>query len=137
MELVNGISFRLLLHLSQANLFSALSLTKNMPTAERNIIAGKASFYVLIIILVVYYSDQVIMHSFDISIPDLSLSGDFIFALFGFRLLFPVTGNGGKSDAGGTVNTDIAFIPLAMPGTVGPCPGSVQLMWCVYAPAKP
>lgn len=124
MELVNGIGFGLLLILPLANPFFSvvlfLSLTKNMSVAERNIIAGKASLYVLLIMLIVYYSGQLIMHSFGISIPGLRISGGLIVALFGFRLLFPAAEKGGKSDTGGASNTDIAFIPLAMPGTAGP-----------------
>jgi multiple antibiotic resistance protein len=123
-ELINGIGFGLLLILPLANPFFSvvlfLSLTKNMSKEERNVIAGKSSFYILLIMLVVYYSGQIIMHSFGISIPGLRISGGFIVALFGFKMLFPTVKNDVQNERNRPEDSDIAFIPLAMPGTAGP-----------------
>lgn len=123
-ELINGIGFGLLLILPLANPFFSvvlfISLTKNMSKEDRKIVAGKSSIYILLIMLVVYYSGQLIMHSFGISIPGLRISGGFIVALFGFRMLFPDTKKVSINDEDKPASTDIAFIPLAMPGTAGP-----------------
>lgn len=66
------------------------------------------------------------MHSFGISIPGMRIAGGLIVAFLGFNMLFPsaappsvaevdnaVSGNGAKPP-------NIAFVPLAMPGTAGP-----------------
>nr|WP_129362532.1 MarC family NAAT transporter [uncultured Enterobacter sp.] len=104
-----------------------LGLAGNMNNAQRNEQARMASVYVFIIMMVAYYAGQLVMNTFGISIPGLRIAGGLIVAFIGFRMLFPQqkahetpeakTKSEELEDA---PDTNIAFVPLAMPSTAGP-----------------
>ncbi|MBR8656266.1 MarC family NAAT transporter [Achromobacter sp. Marseille-Q0513] len=104
-----------------------LSLGQHIPYKERARQIRQAAFYVVGIMLVTYYAGAWIMSTFGISIPGLRIAGGLIVMVLGFSMLFPKTQ---PEDAPEVEQTDaaarrgaapnIAFVPLAMPGTAGP-----------------
>lgn len=72
------------------------------------------------IMIITFYAGQAIMDAFGISLPGLRIAGGMIVMFIGFRMLFPSGGDSklDSSDPESNPN-DIAFIPLAMPSTVG------------------
>ncbi|MBV7481769.1 MarC family NAAT transporter [Bordetella sp. BOR01] len=121
-----------------------LALSRGYTPAERNRQIDRAAVYVATIILVCFYAGNAIMSGFGISIPGLRIAGGLIVAYIGFGMLFPDTNQNEASvqldmapDTSGVhVETlhgpsrpkprDIAFIPLALPGTAGP--GTIALI---------
>src|SRR3546814_7360105 len=103
-------------------------------------------------LLVCFYGGNALMSGFGISIPGLRIAGGLIVAYIGFGMLFPDTNQTEASvqldmapnTSDGQVVTphghrrpkprDIAFIPLALPGTAGP--GTIALI-IRPAPALP
>ncbi len=104
-----------------------LSLGQHIPYKERARQIRQAAFYVVGIMLVTYYAGAWIMSTFGISIPGLRIAGGLIVMVLGFSMLFP---KAQPEDAPEVEQTDeaarrgaapnIAFVPLAMPGTAGP-----------------
>ncbi|HYG42269.1 MAG TPA: MarC family NAAT transporter [Bordetella sp.] len=121
-----------------------LALSRGYTSAERNHQIDRAAIYVAAIILVCFYAGSAIMSGFGISIPGLRIAGGLIVAYIGFGMLFPDTSQNEASvqldmapDTSGVhLDTphgprrpkprDIAFIPLALPGTAGP--GTIALI---------
>jgi multiple antibiotic resistance protein len=110
-----------------------MGLSRGMSEAERDRQAFKAACYVFAIMVVAYYTGQLVMNVFGISITGLRIAGGLIVAFIGFRMLFPEQ----KLDETPEVELrseelrqhrteDIAFIPLAMPSTAGP--GTIALI---------
>lgn len=67
------------------------------------------------------------MNTFGVSIPGLRIAGGLIVAFIGFRMLFPDQQAGHSVEAKHKLDelnehrtVNIAFVPLAMPGTAGP-----------------
>ncbi|WZB63449.1 MarC family NAAT transporter [Achromobacter xylosoxidans] len=104
-----------------------LSLGQHIPYKERARQIRQAACYVVGIMLVTYYAGAWIMSTFGISIPGLRIAGGLIVMVLGFSMLFP---KAQPEDAPEVEQTDaaarrgaapnIAFVPLAMPGTAGP-----------------
>lgn len=104
-----------------------LGLAGDMNREQRNHQSLMASVYVFAIMMVAYYAGQLVMNTFGISIPGLRIAGGLIVAFIGFRMLFPPQKVTDTSDAQeamedkqGKPAPNIAFVPLAMPGTAGP-----------------
>ncbi|WJD48475.1 MarC family NAAT transporter [Enterobacter sp. PGRG2] len=131
LDLIRAIGLGLVVLLPLANPLTTvalfLGLAGNMNNAQRNEQARMASLYVFIIMMVAYYAGQLVMNTFGISIPGLRIAGGLIVAFIGFRMLFPQhkahetpeakTKSEELEDA---PDTNIAFVPLAMPSTAGP-----------------
>ncbi|MGK2696288.1 MarC family NAAT transporter [Serratia surfactantfaciens] len=131
MQLLQIIGLGLVLLLPLTNPLTSiallLGLSSNMSKVERNKQSFMASIYVFLIMFIAYYGGQMVMHTFGISIPGLRIAGGLIVALIGFHMLFPQhtdqespevvhkTKELRKDNSG-----NIAFVPLAMPGTAGP-----------------
>ncbi|ASC68278.1 MarC family NAAT transporter [Achromobacter denitrificans] len=102
-----------------------LSLGQHIPYKERERQVTQAAFYVVAIMVVTYYAGAWIMHTFGISIPGLRIAGGLIVASIGFSMVFP-SGDTGASEAdvadaqANRQVPNIAFVPLALPGTAGP-----------------
>ena len=115
-----------------------LSLSGGLTTTERNQQIDKATLYVMAIMVVCFYSGQAIMSGFGISIPGLRIAGGFVVIYIGFTMLFPGASLT-EAIAQATLKDeclegveiargisrykkqrDIAFVPLALPGTAGP-----------------
>lgn len=140
LELIQTIGVGLVLILPLANPLTTvalfLGLAGNMSYRERNRQIFQASLYVFIIMTVAFYSGQLVMNTFGISIPGLRIAGGLIVAFIGFRMLFPqqqpenspeVASKADEihnSESSSAVN--IAFVPLAMPSTAGP--GTIALI---------
>lgn len=103
-----------------------LSLGQHIPYKERERQVTQAAFYVVGIMLVTYYAGAWIMHTFGISIPGLRIAGGLIVVSIGFSMLFPKAESSTleaevAADAQHQRQTpNIAFVPLALPGTAGP-----------------
>lgn len=119
-----------------------LALSRGYTRDERNRQIDRATIYVAAIILVCFYAGNAIMSGFGISIPGLRIAGGLIVAYIGFGMLFPsqteaaVQMDMAPDEPRVQVDTthgpprpvprDIAFIPLALPGTAGP--GTIALI---------
>ncbi|WOZ75423.1 MarC family NAAT transporter [Kosakonia sacchari] len=131
LELFKAIGLGLVVLLPLANPLTTvalfLGLAGNMNSAQRNLQARMASFYVFIIMMVAYYAGQVVMNTFGISIPGLRIAGGLIVAFIGFRMLFPAQKphqapevKSKSEELEEEPGANIAFVPLAMPSTAGP-----------------
>ena len=110
-----------------------LSLGRRIPHAERQKQITQAALYVFGIMIVTYYAGALIMQSFGISIPGMRIAGGLIVAFIGFTMLFPTSTVDDMVEADAVsdglkkqTTTNIAFVPLAMPGTAGP--GTIALI---------
>jgi multiple antibiotic resistance protein len=112
-----------------------LALGADFTAAERNQQIDKATLYVAAIIGLCFYGGHAIMTGLGISIPGLRIAGGIIVAYIGFTMLFPgASRSEADAQAGMKVADlkthksalrrktprDIAFVPLALPGTAGP-----------------
>lgn len=103
-----------------------LGLSGHMSNEQRNHQSLLTCIYVFIIMVVAFYGGHLVMSTFGISIPGLRIAGGMIIAVIGFRMLFPTPPQPSKSlDHSDTANvtgdnTNIAFVPLAIPSTAGP-----------------
>lgn len=105
-----------------------LSMDANMPRTELLRQLRQGAFYVVLIILVTYFVGTWIIHALDISLPGIRIAGGMIVAFIGFNMLFPsptpvsaAPGGSPASEASRSQNVpNIAFVPLALPGTAGP-----------------
>lgn len=103
-----------------------LGLSGHMSNEQRNHQSLLTCIYVFIIMVVAFYGGHLVMSTFGISIPGLRIAGGMIIAVIGFRMLFPTPPQPSKSlDHSDTENvtgdnTNIAFVPLAIPSTAGP-----------------
>lgn len=131
LELFRAIGLGLVVLLPLANPLTTvalfLGLAGNMNNAQRNQQARMASLYVFIIMMVAYYAGQLVMNTFGISIPGLRIAGGLIVAFIGFRMLFPQQkahetpeAKSKSEELEDAPDTNIAFVPLAMPSTAGP-----------------
>lgn len=128
MELFRAIGLGLVVLLPLANPLTTvalfLGLAGNMNKQQRDHIAVMTAINVFAIMIVAYYAGQVVMNTFGISIPGLRIAGGLIVAFIGFRMLFPapkpqhsaLSADEQKDEP----DTNIAFVPLAMPSTAGP-----------------
>ena len=145
MDLLKAVSIGLVTLLPLANPLTAVALmmglSRGMGEAERDRQSFRAACYVFAIMMVAYYTGQLVMHMFGISITGLRIAGGLIVAFIGFRMLFPEQ----RLDETPEVERrseelrqrrtgDIAFIPLAMPGTAGP--GTIALIISVAAAVR-
>ena len=131
-ELLQVIGLGLVVLLPLANPLTTLALflglTGNMNKQQRDRIAYMTSLNVFIIMIVAYYAGQVVMNTFGISIPGLRIAGGLIVAFIGFRMLFPAPkpipsaalAKELAEEQTEDIDTNIAFVPLAMPSTAGP-----------------
>jgi multiple antibiotic resistance protein len=130
-ELLQAIGLGLMVLLPLANPLTTvalfLGLAGNMNGKARNRTAVMASVNVFIIMMVAYYAGQVVMSTFGISIPGLRIAGGLIVGLIGFRMLFPQQkahespeSRSKHEELSEEPESNIAFVPLAMPSTAGP-----------------
>lgn len=127
MELFRAIGLGLVVLLPLANPLTTialfLGLAGNMNKQQRDRIAFMTAVNVFAIMMVAYYAGQLVMSTFGISIPGLRVAGGLIVAFIGFRMLFPAPKphhGGTAEDQSDSEDTNIAFVPLAMPSTAGP-----------------
>lgn len=104
-----------------------LSLGQHIPYKERERQIRQAACYVVGIMLVTYYAGAWIMATFGISIPGLRIAGGLIVVSIGFTMLFPSAASAASDEREADVAADvaihrqvpnIAFVPLALPGTI-------------------
>ncbi|AZY48517.1 MarC family NAAT transporter [Bordetella avium] len=125
---LTGLGLTLMLPLANplTSMTLLLSLSEHIPFRERQKQIRQATFYVIGIMLVTFYAGTWIMSTFGISIPGLRIAGGLIVAAIGFNMLFPQTTTDDIPEADAATNIaersvpNIAFVPLAMPGTAGP-----------------
>lgn len=140
MELIEIVGLGLVMILPLANPLTTvalfLGLSRGMSEAEQNRQILQTSIYVFIIMMVAFYSGQVILKTFGISIPGLRIAGGLVVALIGLQMLFSPQDSGTEVEvdekaaqlrgSGGRRNVNIAFVPLAMPSTAGP--GTIAML---------
>jgi multiple antibiotic resistance protein len=115
-----------------------LALGDEFTKEERNQQIGKATLYVAAIFVVCFYGGNAIISFLGISLAGLRIAGGLVVAYIGFTMLFPgsvrsethaqtrmsesdvATDSSGIGRPPRTTPRDIAFVPLAMPGTAGP-----------------
>ncbi|AWB35321.1 MarC family NAAT transporter [Orrella marina] len=104
-----------------------LALGKDLSHFERARQVRQAAIYVVAIMLVTYYAGTFILSAFSISLPGMRIAGGLIVAYIGFRMLFPSVSvaeipeaNSAMDSVEGKTVPNLAFVPLAMPGTAGP-----------------
>lgn len=130
-ELFTAVGLGLTLMLPLANPLTSvtllLSLGRHLPLQERNRQIKQAAIYVVLIMLITYFSGQWVMHSFGISIPGLRIAGGLIVTFIGFTMLFPTQSANEMPEAESSADAvaqrkpvNIALVPLALPGTAGP-----------------
>lgn len=139
LELIKAIGLGLVVLLPLANPLTTvvlfLALGSRMSSAERNHVAMMTSMCVFIILMVAWYAGQLVMNTFGISIPGLRIAGGLIVAFIGFRMLFPSSASDEQQmpemqskteELARKPDTNISFVPLAMPSTAGP--GTIALV---------
>ncbi|MEQ4617456.1 MAG: MarC family NAAT transporter [Corticimicrobacter sp.] len=137
---LTGLGLLLMLPLSNplTSMIMFLSLSRFIPYKERQAQVRQATLYVFMIMIVTFFGGHLIMQSFGISIPGMRIAGGLIVAFIGFTMLFP-SSNTDLPEAQKTNETamasanvpNIAFVPLAMPGTAGP--GTIAMIVSVAA----
>ncbi len=135
LELVEAIGLGLVLLLPLSNPLTAvalfLGLAEDMSFRQRNKQALQAAIYVFAIMMITWFAGTAVLNMFGISIPGLRIAGGLIVAFIGFRMLFPVSKLHDSpevkhkqdeldSSASNDAPINIAFVPIAMPGTAGP-----------------
>lgn len=120
-----------------------LGLASHLSVEERNHQSFLAGVYVFIIMACAFYFGQIVMHTFGISIPGLRIAGGLIVTYIGFRMLFPDDQiihapevETKKDEMRKHSSINIAFIPLAMPGTAGPGTIAMIVSGAATLPAK-
>lgn len=128
-ELFKLVSAGVMLMLPIANPLTSMTLLvtlgSHLPREEKNRQIFQAACYVVAILLVTYYVGHAVIHAFGISMPGIRIAGGLIVAFIGFTMLFPKPQPEVDTEGGPSV-TNIAFVPLALPGTAGP--GSMALV---------
>lgn len=119
-----------------------LALGGRLSHQERQRQIKQAAFYVVGIMLVTYYAGTWIMQTFGISVPGLRIAGGLIVASIGFSMLFPSTSVDDIPEAEAISEhlarkkpANIAFVPLALPGTAGP--GTIAMIISGTASVSP
>ena len=102
--------------LSKIPLF--ITLTREMSDSARDNQARRACVFAAAIMVVSLLAGNVIMSAFGISYGALRISGGFVVAVLGYRMLFLSQDPGNAPKTG--EREDYAFFPLAMPGISGP-----------------
>ena len=104
-----------------------LALGGGLSHFERAKQVKQATIYVIAIMLVTYYAGSYVLTAFSISLPGMRIAGGLIVAYIGFKMLFPSTSVTDIPEAGSALDPvkgksvpNLAFVPLAMPGTAGP-----------------
>lgn len=123
-----GLAFMLPLANPLTSMIMFLSLGEGFSQQERQRQLQKATAYVVAMLLVTYYAGVWLISVLGISIMGMHIAGGVIVAYVGFRMLFPIPAAVVADDVAKNSNSagNIAFVPLCMPGTVGP--GSMALI---------
>ncbi|CAA3704840.1 Inner membrane protein MarC [Candidatus Portiera aleyrodidarum] len=134
LEYIHSVIIGFITLLPVANPFTSttllLTLGNKFNPVERKKQIYFATFYVAIIMLICFYAGNEIINAFGVSINALRIAGGVILAYIGFNMLFNVTNKEQHiqhiKDNKEQKNINISFVPLALPGTVGP--GTISLI---------
>jgi multiple antibiotic resistance protein len=102
--------------LSKIPLF--VSLTEDMPPAERTAVARKACLYGFVLLTLTLFFGVFILEAFGVSFGALRIAGGLTIAILGYRMLFGLGYIGLTPTPGAKRN--IAVFPLALPAISGP-----------------
>jgi multiple antibiotic resistance protein len=111
-----------------------LALSKGLSREEKNRQAFLTVCYVFMIMTITYYTGEVVMRVFNISIPGLRIAGGGILVFIGSKMLFPAPRPVSATGTQTGERTSFAFIPLAMPSTAGP--GTIAMIMSASATIK-
>lgn len=132
---VIGIGLAMMLPLANplTSMTLLLSLGEGLAPQERRRQIKQATLYVVLIMSVTYYLGTWLIHVLGISLPGMRIAGGLVVAFIGFNMLFPTTSVGDMTEADKARESmashpapNIAFVPLALPGTAGP--GSMAMI---------
>ncbi len=146
LQLIQAVGLGVALLLPMANPLTSmallLSLGGKLPYQERQKQIKQATLYVFCIMAVTFYAGAWIMETFGISIPGMRIAGGLIVLVIGFSMLFPtsamdemVEAEAVSEDLARRKPTNIAFVPLALPGTAGP--GTIAMIVSAAASVSP
>lgn len=97
-----------------------ITLGSHLPRPEKNKQIFEASCYVFLILVITYYLGHTIINALDISLSGIRIAGGLIIIFIGFTMLFPNPEPELATPPEGRPLANIAFVPLALPGTAGP-----------------
>ncbi|SHF27779.1 multiple antibiotic resistance protein [Fodinibius roseus] len=106
-----------------------LSLTERSTGIERITIAQKASFYMLLILLLFLWAGTYIMSFFGISLPGIRIAGGLIILRAAYSMLNPEQPDrkiSKEAQEAAKGKEDVSFSPMAMPMLSGP--GSIAVV---------
>lgn len=106
-----------------------LSLTERSTDIERITIAQKASFYMLLILLLFLWAGTYIMSFFGISLPGIRIAGGLIILRAAYAMLNPEQSDrkiSKEAQEAAKGKEDVSFSPMAMPMLSGP--GSIAVV---------
>src|SRR5438105_15789586 len=92
-------------------------LTASLSTVERRRVAGRATFYAAIILVVAVVIGQIVLDAMGIRLLSLKVAGGIILFLFALQMLFGSVCRGFGSHEKGS---DLAVFPLSVPTIAGP-----------------
>ncbi|RTP97269.1 hypothetical protein EKN38_22255 [Enterobacter sp. WCHEn045836] len=95
-----------------------MGFSERLPLKCRKDVAIKSSIYSFLIMLAVWLSGTFIMENIGVSISGIKIAGGVLLIVAGFGLLFPPSNGRGASYS--FQGSNIAFMPIALPGTAGP-----------------
>jgi multiple antibiotic resistance protein len=97
-----------------------LKLLSGKNDAAHAAVAAKACLYALLLCFFFLVFGTLILRVFGVPLPMVRIVGGIILIKIGFSLFMPESSGGGSSLIGGSAESDIAFVPLAMPLMFGP-----------------
>jgi len=101
-----------------------LTLTQDDTPQHRNLMAKRASMYMVLILAIFFFAGQYVLNFFGLRIHDLRIAGGIMILKAGFDLLTTKSEPGKKVSKEvveeGIQKEDISFTPLAMPMLSGP-----------------
>ncbi len=98
-----------------------LDMTSDITTVERNRLAGKISWYTLILLLTVLFVGGWILKLLDISIHVIRIAGGLLLFNMAWQMLNSGSGESAQRNGGfKTESSSKVFFPMTMPITAGP-----------------
>jgi multiple antibiotic resistance protein len=119
--------------------FVFFAITRSLPLADRERLAGKVGLYTWVTLLVALFGGLYLLRFFGITLPVLRVAGGIIVALTAWQVLTTADDpmeSSLPSLAKGRTAAHLAFFPLTMPLTIGPGSISVAITLAADAPSR-
>jgi len=126
------VSTGLIMMLPLANPLTSMTLLvtlgRNLSEEDRKKQIFESACYVVAILVISYYLGHSIIHALSLSLEGIRIAGGIIILFIGFTMLFPKPP---VQNVQASATENIAFVPLALPGTAGP--GSMALVLSAWS----